>query len=59
MVEQLRVYTFRRGKDTTDLIFRIRQLIEKYWEYEKQLVMIFIDYKKHLIPSEEKKFGKV
>jgi hypothetical protein len=57
MVEQL--YTFRRGKATTDLIFRVRQLIEKYWEYEKQLVMTFIDYKMHLITSEEKKFGKV
>jgi hypothetical protein len=37
---------FKKRKATTDLIFATRQLIEKNWEYEEELVMIFIDYKK-------------
>jgi hypothetical protein len=40
------LYAFRRKRTTTDLIFGIRQLIEKNWEYGKELVMIFIGYKK-------------
>jgi hypothetical protein len=40
------LYPLRRGMATTDLIFGVRQLIEGNWEYEKEVVMIFIDFKK-------------
>jgi hypothetical protein len=43
------LYAFRRGRATTDLIFGMRHLIKNNWKYRKELVMIFIDYKKHLI----------
>jgi hypothetical protein len=39
LIEEL--YAFRKGKVTTDLISGIRQLIDKNWEHEKQL-LIFI-----------------
>jgi hypothetical protein len=38
-------FAFRKGSVTTDLIFGIRQLIKKNWKKEKELIMIFIDYK--------------
>jgi hypothetical protein len=34
---------------TTDLIFGTRQLIEKKWKYEKELVIKFTDDKKACI----------
>jgi hypothetical protein len=37
---------FRTGGATTDLIFGIRQLIEKNWEYGKEFLMLFSNYKK-------------
>jgi|UniRef100_A0A2S2QXC9 sorting nexin-29 len=36
---------FRKGKSTSDHIFIIRQTMEKYYEYDKDLYMIFIDFK--------------
>ena len=37
---------FRRNRGTTDMIFSIRQLMEKAWEYNQKLYMIFIDLQK-------------
>ncbi|XP_025416189.1 general transcription factor II-I repeat domain-containing protein 2-like [Sipha flava] len=36
---------FRKGKSTTDHIFVVRQLMEKHYEYAKDLHMVFVDYK--------------
>ena len=36
---------FRRGRSTTDQVFIIRQLIEKYWEYDREQLHLFIDFK--------------
>jgi len=38
-------YGFTRGKSTTDLIFTIWQITEKYYEYDKDLLMIFVYFK--------------
>ncbi|XP_025192756.1 uncharacterized protein LOC112592826 [Melanaphis sacchari] len=35
---------FMKGKSTTDHIFTLRQVMEKYYEYDKDLHMIFIDF---------------
>jgi hypothetical protein len=50
------LYAFRAGRATTDLIFEIRQLIEKNWEYGNEFLMLFIDYKK---PSDSVKREKI
>lgn len=34
-----------RGMSTIDHIFTLRQIIEKYYEYDKDLFMIFVDFK--------------
>jgi len=36
---------FRRGKSTTDHIFTLRQLMEKYYEYNKDLHILFVGFK--------------
>lgn len=36
---------FTREKSTTDHIFTIRQIMEKYYEHDKELFMIFVDFK--------------
>jgi len=36
---------FTRGKSTTDHDFTVRQIMEKYYEYDKDLFMIFVDFK--------------
>ncbi|XP_068202444.1 uncharacterized protein [Palaemon carinicauda] len=36
---------FRAGRSTIDQIFSLRQVIEKYWEYNKQQTNLFIDFK--------------
>jgi len=36
---------FIRGKSTTNHIFTIRQIMEKYYEYNKELHMVFVDFK--------------
>lgn len=37
---------FRPGRSTVDLIFSMRQVMEKHWEYGKELVMTFLDITK-------------
>ena len=37
---------FRKSRGTTDMIFSIRQLMEKAWEFNQKLYMIFIDLRK-------------
>jgi sorting nexin-29 len=37
---------FRRNRSTTDHIFRIRQILEKKWEYNEAVHQLFIDFKK-------------
>lgn len=37
---------FRKGRSTVDLIFAVRMLTEKYWEYGKNLVIAFVDIEK-------------
>jgi len=36
---------FIRGKSTTNHIFTIRQIMEKYYEYNNELHTIFVDFK--------------
>jgi Fe-S cluster biosynthesis and repair protein YggX len=36
---------FRKNKSTTDHIFVIRQIMEKSYEFAKDLHMVFVDYK--------------
>ena len=36
---------FRAGRSTNDKIFTLRVLYEKYWEYDKNLYNLFIDYR--------------
>jgi hypothetical protein len=37
---------FRRNRSTMDLIFHIRQMLEKKWEYNGTVHQLFIDFKK-------------
>ena len=36
---------FRKGRSTIDHIFTIRQIMEKCWEYNKDIWQIFVDFK--------------
>lgn len=36
---------FIRGKSITNHIFSIRQVMEKYYEYNKELHLVFVDFK--------------
>jgi len=36
---------FKKGKSTTDYIHTLRQLMKKYYEYNKDLHMLFVDFK--------------
>jgi sorting nexin-29 len=36
---------FRRGRSTTDQLFIVKQLLEKFWEYDIDLYQIFVDLK--------------
>ena len=37
---------FRRNRLTTDHTFRIRQMLEKKWEYSEEVHQLFIGFKK-------------
>jgi len=37
---------FRRNRSTIDLMFCIRQILEKKWEYSEPVHQLFIDFKK-------------
>jgi hypothetical protein len=39
-------YAFRGGRATTDLISTVRKIIEKNWEYGRDLFLVFNDYVK-------------
>ncbi|VVC27148.1 Endonuclease/exonuclease/phosphatase,Reverse transcriptase domain [Cinara cedri] len=55
ILKRLQIYTdeivgnyqsgFRKNKSTTDHIFVIRQIMEKSYEFAKDLHMVFVDYK--------------
>jgi len=55
LLERIRLYAteivgkyqcgFRKGKSTVDHIHTIRQLAEKHYEYNKDLQLVFIDFK--------------
>jgi sorting nexin-29 len=36
---------FKKGKSTTDLIHTLSQLMEKYYEYNKDLHKLFVNFK--------------
>jgi len=36
---------FRRGKSTVDQIHIVKQVMEKCYEYNQELFMLFVDYK--------------
>ena len=37
---------FRRNRSTVDHIFSNRQILEKKWEYNKDVYQLFIDFEK-------------
>jgi len=37
---------FRPGKSTTDQIFVLRQIFQKIWEFDKEIYILFIDFRK-------------
>ena len=39
-------FAFKRNKSTVDHIFSIRQILEKKWEYNKEVCQLFIDFEK-------------
>ena len=49
---------FRTNRGTTDMVFSIRQLMEKAWEYNIKLYIIFIDLQKAFDSVPRKKLWK-
>jgi hypothetical protein len=45
------------GRGTIDAIFAVQQLMERYGENQKNLHMVFIDQKRHMTGSQEKRFA--
>jgi len=37
--------SLRKGRSTTDQIFILKQTVEKHYEFDKDLYIVFIDYK--------------
>lgn len=50
---------FRKGKSTVDHIHTIRQLAEKHYEYNKDLHLVFIDFKQAYESINRKELWKV
>ncbi|XP_066965751.1 uncharacterized protein [Macrobrachium rosenbergii] len=48
---------FMKGRGTTDGIFCLRQLMEKFGEKQRDLHMVFIDLEKALTESPDKRYG--
>ena len=46
---------FRSGRGCTDMVYCVRQLVEKAREHNTQIFMLFIE---HMIPFLAKLFGK-
>ena len=42
-------FGFMPGRSTTDAMFALRQLLEKYGEKQRELHLIFIDLKKSVL----------
>ena len=47
---------FRKGVGTCDMIFALRQLIEKHWEFNKPLYIAFLDLEKSVRQDTKRKF---
>ena len=50
-------FDFVPGRGTTDAIFVVRQLQEKYLAANKRLYMAFVDLRKHLTECPGRSFG--
>jgi hypothetical protein len=45
---------FRRDKSTADIICRVRQILEKKWEYNEAVHQLYMDFKKLMIQLERR-----
>ena len=50
---------FRKGRETTDQIANIRWIMEKAWEFQKNIYFCFIDYAKTFDCVDSNKLWKV
>jgi hypothetical protein len=50
---------FRKNKSTTDHILVIRQIMEKSYEFTKDLHMVFIDYKQAYDSIDRERLWKI
>lgn len=50
---------FRKNKSTIDHIFVIRQIMEKSYEFAKDLHMVFVDYKQAYDSINRRKLWKI
>jgi hypothetical protein len=50
---------FRKNKSTSDLIFVIRQIMEKSYEFAKDLHIVFIDYKQAYVSIDRERLWKI
>ena len=48
---------FREGRGCSDMIFTVRQLVEKSIEHRSKQFIIFVDLKKHMTPCHEQLCG--
>jgi len=49
---------FRRGKSTADHVFSLRQIMSKYYEFGKDLHLVFVDYKQAYDSVDREEFWK-
>ena len=40
---------FRKGRSCIDMVFTVRQVVEKLYEHQQKAFLVFIDLKKHMI----------